>query len=81
MHDLGGNYILSFNKPDFIRTTEFTGFKRGSRVAFCTAAFLNLYIFKYCAFRYVPVYAMYFSCKCNVSKILALAVNLKLQMK
>ena len=26
--------------PDFIRTTEFTGFKRESRVAFCTAAFL-----------------------------------------
>ena len=26
--------------PDFIRTTEFTGFKRESRAAFCTAAFL-----------------------------------------
>ena len=26
--------------PDFIRTTELTGFKRESRVAFCTAAFL-----------------------------------------
>ena len=25
---------------DFIRTTEFTGFKRESRTAFCTAAFL-----------------------------------------
>ena len=26
--------------PDFLRTTEFTGFKRESRAAFCTAAFL-----------------------------------------
>ena len=26
--------------PDFIRTYEFTGFKRESRAAFCTAAFL-----------------------------------------
>ena len=26
--------------PDFTRTTEFTGFERESRVAFCTAAFL-----------------------------------------
>ena len=25
---------------DFIRTTEFTGFQRESRAAFCTAAFL-----------------------------------------
>ena len=25
---------------DFIRTTELTGFKRGSRAVFCTAAFL-----------------------------------------
>ena len=34
--------------PDFIRTHEFTGFKRESRAAFCTAAFLfNEYIFKY----------------------------------
>ena len=32
--------------PDFIRTYEFTGFKRESRAAFCTAAFLfNKYIF------------------------------------
>ena len=32
--------------PDFIRTYEFTGFKRQSRAAFCTAAFLfNEYIF------------------------------------
>ena len=62
MHDLGGNSILSLNKPKttsyglssfshvsaklrnaltgFICTSEFTGFKRESRVAFCTAAFL-----------------------------------------
>ena len=34
--------------PDFIRTYEFTGFKRESRAAFCTAAFLfNEYFFKY----------------------------------
>ena len=26
--------------PDFIRTTEFTGFKRESQAAFCTTAFL-----------------------------------------
>ena len=37
--------------PDFIRTYEFTGFKRESRAAFCTAAFLfNEYIFKYYVF-------------------------------
>ena len=37
--------------PDFIRTYEFTGFKRESRAAFCTAAFLfNEYIFKYYLF-------------------------------
>ena len=37
--------------PDFIRTSEFTGFKRESSAAFCTAAFLfNWYIFKYSAF-------------------------------
>ena len=37
---------------DFIRTYEFTtGFKRESRAAFCTAAFLfNEYIFKYYVF-------------------------------
>ena len=41
--------------PDFIRTHEFTGFKRESRAAFCTGAFLfNEYIFKYYVFsRYV----------------------------
>ena len=34
--------------PDFIRSTKFTGFKRESRAAFCTVAFLfNEYIFKY----------------------------------
>ena len=34
--------------PDFIRTYAFTGLKRESRDAFCTAAFLfNEYIFKY----------------------------------
>ena len=37
--------------PDFIRTYEFTGFKRESRTAFCTAAFLlNEYNFKYYVF-------------------------------
>ena len=37
--------------PDFIRTHEFTGFKRESRATFCTAAFLfNEYIFKYYVF-------------------------------
>ena len=41
--------------PDFILTYEFTGFKRESRAAFCTAAFVfNEYIFKYYVFsRYV----------------------------
>ena len=34
--------------PDLIRTYEFTGFKRESRAAFCTATFLfNEYFFKY----------------------------------
>ena len=38
--------------PDFIRTYEFTGFKRESRAAFCTASFLfNEYIFKYYVIR------------------------------
>ena len=37
--------------PDFIRTYEFTGFKREPRAAFCIAAFLfNEYNFKYYAF-------------------------------
>ena len=37
--------------PDFVRTYEFTVFKRESRAAFCTAAFLfNEYIFKYYVF-------------------------------
>ena len=37
--------------PDFFRTYDFTGFKRESRVAFCTAAFLfNEYISKYYVF-------------------------------
>ena len=37
--------------PDFIRSYEFAGFKRESRAAFCTAAFLfNEYIFKYYVF-------------------------------
>ena len=37
--------------PDFIGTYEFTGFKRESRAAFCTAAFLfNEYILKYYVF-------------------------------
>ena len=37
--------------PDFIRTYEFTGFRRESRAAFCTAAFLfKEYIFKYYVF-------------------------------
>ena len=37
--------------PDFILTYEFTGFKRESRAAFCTAAFLfNEYILKYYVF-------------------------------
>ena len=36
---------------DFIPTSEFTGFKRESRAAFCTAALLfNKYIFKYYVF-------------------------------
>ena len=56
--------------PDFIRTYEFTGFKRESSWAtFCTAAFLfNEYISKYFVFsrRY-----LYMLCICNVSKILA----------
>ena len=37
--------------PDFIRTYEFTDFKRESKAVFCTAAFLfNEYIFKYYVF-------------------------------
>ena len=37
--------------PDFIRIYEFPGFKRDSRAAFCTTAFLfNEYIFKYYVF-------------------------------
>ena len=37
--------------PDFIRSYEFTGFKRESRAAFCTAAFpVNEYIFQYYVF-------------------------------
>ena len=59
--------------PDCIRTYELTGFKRESRAAFCTAAFLfNQYIFKY----YVSVYAMNSSCNCNVSKTIAPVVIL-----
>ena len=38
---------------DFIPTYEFTGFKRESRAAFCTAALLfNKYIFKYYVFMF-----------------------------
>ena len=45
--------------PDFIRTYEFTGFKRESRATFCTAAFLfNEYIFKY----YVFIRYLYMLC-------------------
>ena len=37
--------------PDFICSYEFIGFKRESRAAFCTAAFLfNEYIFQYYVF-------------------------------
>ena len=45
--------------PDFIRTYELTSFKRESRAAFCTTAFLfNKYIFKYYVFcRYL--YTLY----------------------
>ena len=43
--------------------------------------FFNEYISKNCVFSYVPVYAMYFSCKCNASKILALVVILKFEIK
>ena len=69
--------------PDFIRTYEFTGFKRESRAAFCTAAFLfNEYIFEcYLFSMYLSVYAMYVSLKCNVSKTLAPGVILKFEMK
>ena len=58
--------------PGFIRTYEFTAFKRESRAAFCTAAFLcNEYICKYYVFsRYLYMLCI-FSCKCNFSKILA----------
>ena len=66
--------------PDFIRTTEFTGFKvENLRTHFVQRLFflINTVIFKYCVFSYVPVYAMYFSCKCNVWKILSLVVILK----
>ena len=66
MHDLGGNYILSFNKPkttsyglssfsnvpaklrialpDFIRTTEFTGFKENRGSHFVQRLFLLINI-------------------------------------
>ena len=46
--------------PDFIRTYEFTGFKRESRAAFCTAAFLfNEYIFKYYVFSSIGICICY----------------------
>ena len=65
-----------------ISTYEFTGFKRESWAAFCTAAFfLNEYILNYYVFSYVFLYSMYFSCKCNVWKILALVVILKFERK
>ena len=48
--------------PDFIRTYEFTGFKRESRAAFCTAAFLfNEYIIKY------YVFSMYLYMICSLA--------------
>ena len=31
-------------------------------------------------FSYVSIYAMYFSCKCNVSKVAAFVVSLKFEM-
>ena len=80
MRDLRGNYGLRYFSyvsaklrnalPDFTRVTEFTGFKPHfvQRLFFLT----NLSLFSY-----VSVYAMHFSCKCNVSKILALVVILK----
>ena len=50
----------------------FTAFKREYRAAFYTAAFLfNEYIFKYYVFSRYLYNVKYFSCKCNVSKILA----------
>ena len=46
--------------PDFIPTYEFTGFKRESRAAFCTAAFLfNEYIFKYYVFSSIGICICY----------------------
>ena len=53
--------------PDFIRTTELTGFKRESkgRILYIGVSFQLNVSLKYCVFSHVPVYAMYFSCKCN----------------
>ena len=86
MHDLRGNYILSLTEP---RTTShgLSSFPylsakfRNALPDFITAFLFNKYISKHCVFRYVPVYAMYFSCKCNASKILALVVILKFEIK
>ena len=39
------SFKLGHALPDFIRTYEFTGFKRESRAAFCTAAFLFFFFF------------------------------------
>ena len=48
---------------------------------FAQRPFLYEYLSKYCVFSYVPVYAKYFNCKCNASKILALVVILKFEIK
>ena len=63
--------------PDLIRTYEFTGFRRESRAAFCTAAFLfNEYIFKYYVFsRY-----LYMVCVL-AAQTLAAVIILKFEMK
>ena len=68
-------------EPDFVRSTGFTGFKlENPRPHFVQRLFF-LIIFKCHVLSYVSVFATYFSCKCNVSKTLALTVILKFEMK
>ena len=62
---------------DFIRTIEFTGFKRESRAAFCTAAFLiNISLNIVYLVMYLCMLSI-LAVKCNAWKRIALVVILK----
>ena len=75
-------YKLRNALPDFVHTTEFTGFKlENQRPHFEDPLFFLITIFKNYVFSYVFVHAMYFSGKCNVLKTLPLVVILKFEMK